>query len=349
MMIISFIIPVYNCIAHLPACVDSIRAVAAADYEILLIDDGSTDGSGEVCDELAVKFPEIRVVHQNNAGASAARNRGIQEAAGELLLFIDADDSIDSVALGKVLSDPRVRENDLTIFGLTFDYYHNGKCYRRDPLYFDFDGVMNQEAWGQAFVQLYLDNSLSPVWNKVFKREIIQSNGLALDTSMFLYEDFEFVLRYMHHCDTVWNVPQAIYHYRQSEDEGNAGRRLKRIDSIPEFLKPIEASLLALPESVSERDRAMVLQQLYLILAREKIAVSDLNGIRNVCLDYQQWSKNRLLPLEQDPFQLCLQENKVQNLYLKNKITQIRHWLAVQVKTLIKSLKDTSKGGETIC
>ena len=115
MMKISFIIPVYNCKAYLPACVESIRAVNVADYEILLIDDGSTDGSGIVCDELAERFPEIRVVHQANAGASAARNRGIQEATGELILFIDADDSIDSIALGNVLSDPRCQENDLTI------------------------------------------------------------------------------------------------------------------------------------------------------------------------------------------------------------------------------------------
>lgn len=336
MMKISFIIPVYNCETYLPACVDSIRVVGAEDYEILLINDGSTDGSGAVCDALAEKFKEIRVVHQANAGASAARNRGLREAVGELLLFIDADDSIDSATLGKVLLDPRCQENDLTIFGLTFDYYHNGKCYRQDSLYFKYDGVLDRNNWGRDFVQLYRDNSLSPVWNKVFKREILQSNGLLLDTSMFLYEDFEFVLRYMRHCDRIWNVPQAIYHYRQSEDEGNAGRRLKRINSIPEFLKPIESSLAALPESVSEADRAMVLQQLHLVLTREKIAVCDLQTIYDVCADYQKWSKNRLLPMEQDKFQQRMLTGKAVELYLINKKTQLRHWIAVRVKAILK-------------
>jgi glycosyltransferase involved in cell wall biosynthesis len=332
----SFIIPVYNCKAYLPACVDSIRAVNAADYEILLIDDGSTDGSGTVCDELAARFPEIRVVHQANAGASAARNRGIQESKGKLLLFIDSDDSIDSIALGKVLSDPRCYENDLTIFGLTFDYYHHGKCYRRDPLCFDFDGVMEQKDWASAFTRLFRDNSLSPVWNKVYKREILRANGLLLDTSMFLYEDFEFVLRYLRHCDTIWNVPQAIYHYRQSEDEGNAGRRLQRIGSIPEFMKPIEVSILALPEAVSEVDRAMVLQQLHLVLAGGKIAVSDIRTIKDICRDYRTWSENRVLPMEKDQFQQLLMEGKASRLYLRNKKTQLRHWLAVRVKALLK-------------
>ena len=335
-MKISFIIPVYNCKAYLPVCVDSIRAVGAEDYEILLIDDGSTDGSGTVCDELAGKFPEVRVVHQANAGASAARNRGIQEANGELLLFIDSDDSIDSIALGKVLSDPRCYENDLTFFGLTFDYYHHRKCYRRDPLYFDFDGVMEQKDWASAFVRLFRDNSLSPIWNKVFKRSILLNHGLELNTNMFLYEDFEFVLRYMRYCDRIWNVPQAIYHYRQSEDEGNAGRRLKRIGSIPEFLKPIEASLAVLPEAVSETDKAMVLQQLHLALAREKIAVSDLAGIRKICRDYGNWAKNRLLPMEADAIQQLLLDGRAPQLYLRNKKTQLRHWIAVRVKALLK-------------
>ena len=332
----SFIIPVYNCKEYLPACVDSIRAVGAEDYEILLIDDGSTDGSGAVCDELSAEFPEIRVVHQENAGASAARNRDIREASGELFLFIDADDSIDSAALGRILSDPRTAECDLTIFGLTFDYYHNGKCYRQDPLYHDYDGVMDRSRWGNRFVQLYRDNSLSPVWNKVFKRNMILAHNLELDTSMFLYEDFEFVLRYISHCDTIWNVPRAIYHYRQSEDEGNAGRRLKRIDSIPEFLKPIESALHELPGEVSETDRAMVLQQLYLVLAREKIAVSDLKTIGSICRDYRVWSKTRLLPLQQDRFHKLLLEGRAMQLLLLNKKTQLRHWIAVRVKALLK-------------
>ena len=333
-MKISFIIPVYNCKAYLPDCVDSIRAVGAEGCEILLVDDGSTDGSGGVCDELAVRFQEVRVVHQDNAGASAARNRGIREAAGELLVFIDADDSIDSQALGRVLADPRCRENDLTIFGMTFDYYHQGKCYRRDPMYFGVDGVMAQGDWAEAFAELFLANSLSPIWNKVFRRDVIRKHDLLLDTSMFLYEDFEFVLRYLRCCDTVWNVPQAIYHYRQSEDEGNAGRRLMRIDSIPAFLGPIETALDAL--AVSETQRAKVLHQLYLALANGKLSVSDIPGIRRICGDYRRWAENRLLPLAQNQLHRDLLAGNPWRLFLQKKKSRLRHWAAVRVKALLK-------------
>lgn len=335
---ISFIIPVYNCKAYLSNCVDSIRAVGISDYELLLIDDGSADGSGELCDELAERFPEICAVHQANAGASAARNRGIREACGEKILFLDADDSIEPELLRAVLTDVRGDQADLTIFGLTFDYYKKGKCYRRDPLFYPFDGIMPKEQWGEAFAELYAQNSLSPIWNKVFKRDILIQNGLELKEDMFLYEDFEFVLRYMQHCDRIWNVPKAVYHYRQSEDEGNAKRRLARIDSIPVFLQPIEAALTGLCRanpavSLDAKDR--VLQQLYLCLAREKISVSRLNGIQKICQEFVQWSGGRSLPAEASKFQRNLQEEMALRLLLADKKTALRHKVAVWVKSCL--------------
>ncbi len=336
MMKISFIIPVYNCEPYLPDCVSGIRAVGAEDFEIILVDDGSTDGSGAVCDALAAQHPEIRVIHQVNAGASAARNRGIREAMGCNILFLDADDGIDPDALREVLADPRCDQSDLTIFGMTFDYYKKGKCYRRDPLFFEAGGILPRHQWGDAFAELYAKNALSPVWNKVFKRDILLRNNLEFNKSMFLYEDFEFVLRYMQHCDQIWNVPKAIYHYRQSEDEGNAKRRLARIDSIPVFLEPIEAALAGLKNAnpaISQDAENRVLQQLYLCLAREKISTSRWDGIRQICREFVQWSEKRNLPLEPSEFQRNLMEEKALHLLLADKKSALRHKAAVWVKS----------------
>jgi len=94
-----------------------------------------------------------------------------------------------------------------------------------------------------------------------------------------------------------------------------------------------------LPETVSETDRATVLQQLHLVLAREKIAVSDIRMIKNICQDYQKWSENRLLPIKQDPFQQRLLAGKAMELYLANRKTQLQHWVAVRVKALIRGMK----------
>lgn len=334
----SFIIPVYNCKAYLAACVETIRAVDAVDCEILLVDDGSSDGSGALCDALATQYPEIRVVHQENAGASAARNRGIREARGEMILFLDADDSVDAETLSEILRDARCQEADLTIFGLTFDYYRKGKCYRRDPLFYEYDGMMDRGTWGTAFEQLYRDNSLSPVWNKVFKREILVQHQLELNTDMFLYEDFEFVLRYMKYCEKIWNVPKAVYHYRQTEDEGNAKRRLARIDCLSEFLKPIERALDELQQNnlfISARQRDLVLQQLYLVLAGEKISVSNFKEIRQICRGFFAWSAVHDMPMEESQFQSRLLSEKVFMLWLADKKTMVRHAVAVRVKALL--------------
>ena len=330
----SFIIPVYNCKKYLSACVKSIRTVGAEFYEILLIDDGSTDGSGELCDTLAAQYPEVRVIHQPNSGASAARNRGIREARGESVLFLDADDSIDSKSLGAILADSRCHQADLVIFGLTFDYYYHGNCYRRDPLCFDAEGILKEETWGSSFEELFLHNSLSPVWNKVYKREILQRHRLELNEKMFLYEDFEFVLRYMQHCGIILNVPQAVYHYRQPEDEGNAGRRLRRIGSLPEFLVPIEAALKSL-ENVSDEQKNTVLVQLHQTVAREKIAVSDLAGIKKICQEYAQWYRNRKMTVGQNRFHQRLTEGKAVSLLLHSKKTALRHKIAVRVKAYL--------------
>lgn len=332
----SFIVPVYNCKFYLAGCVDSIRAVQASSYEILLVNDGSTDDSGTLCDELAAHYPEIRVVHQPNSGASAARNRGILAAQGEKILFLDADDNIDSKALRAILSDTRCDQADLTIFGLTFDYYSRGKCYRKDPLFYPYDGIFSRQDWGKVFVELYEHNSLSPVWNKVFKRSILTQHQMELNTGMFLYEDFEFVLRYLRYCNTIWNVPQAIYHYRQSEDEGNAKRRLARIDRISVFLHPIETALTELLRtnpSVSLRQTDIILQQLYLVLAREKISGSDLDGIRRICKDFSQWSECRNLPMEPTKLQKQLLGNKITALLLADRKTVLRHKIAVWAKS----------------
>lgn len=334
----SFIIPVYNCKDYLAVCVDGIRSVGVGTWEILLVDDGSTDGSGDLCDKLAERYPEIRVIHQPNAGASAARNRGIQESGGEKILFIDADDSLDADALGTVLADTRCGQVDMVIFGLTFDYYYHGKCYRQDPMFFDHDGILGADAWGRVFAKLFEKNSLSPLWNKVFRREILMRHQLRLNEDMFLYEDFEFVLRYMAHCDTIWNVPRAVYHYRQTEDEGNAGRRLRRISSVPDFLKPIETSLNRLRtanSAVTKKQTDTILQLLYLTLANQKLAVSDLPGIHQICREFSRWAGNRDLPIEPSKYQQRLMKEQALLLYLSNQKTALRHWLAIRVKAFL--------------
>lgn len=327
----SFIVPVYNCGPYLAACVESILAVGTADDEILLVDDGSRDGSAEVCDGLALQYPQVRVIHQENGGASAARNRGIREARGEQLVFLDGDDTIDSETLRGILDDPRVEEADLTVYGIRFDYYSGGKCYRREPMYFDRDGILDRKAWADCFAGLYAHNALSSMCTKIFRRSILLKHQLELNTNMFLYEDFEFVLRYLRYCGQIWNVPRAVYHYRQSEDEGNAKRRLARIDCLSAFLVPVEAALDQL-EFVDKEQKETVLVQLFQILAREKISVSSLKQIRKICGDYAVWYRERDFASGDNDFHRQLLDARAASLLLHDRKTALRHRIAVWAK-----------------
>lgn len=265
----SFIIPVYNCGQTLAACVESIRAAGLTDYEILLIDDGSSDGSGALCHALAEQYAEIRAFHQAHAGVSAARNRGLQEVRQTHILFVDADDILHGTALSDILE----QTGDLVIFGA------NTALWRR----------AGELDWRRDFGDLFRENVLSPVWNKVYQTSIIRENTLHFREEMFVYEDLEFVLRYLAHCGTVANVPEEGYCHRPS---GGASRRVKALGRISEFLRPLEAALegLSLPwETVNE-----VRLGLYTILAREKICLSNRAEIKEISEDFQKWREDSM-------------------------------------------------------
>ena len=190
----SVVIPAYNCAGTLEGTVDSIRASGLTDLEIILIDDGSTDGTAEVCDGLVGRFPEVRCVHQSNEGVSAARNRGIDESEGEYIWFVDSDDTVDVGALARAAGIVSARKPDMLIFGLSFDYYHRGKMYRRDELVYPHERLMSDDDAVHDFGALYECNALTPVWNKLYRRETVVSSGVRFREGMILMEDFLFVL-----------------------------------------------------------------------------------------------------------------------------------------------------------
>lgn len=336
---VSFIIPVYNCEQFLEACVASIRSVGLDHYEIILVDDGSQDRSSQICDALASEAQDIRCIHQENQGVSAARNCGLQLACGDYIVFVDADDSIEPLKLAGILRTvDKDASIDLAIFGMSFDYYYRGKRYRRDALCYPEEGTMEPEQWQQVFDVLFTNNSLSPIWNKVFKKQILDDNHLRLHEDMFLYEDLEFVIRYMAHCQVIYNSPELVYHYRQAEDEGNAGRRLKKIDRLPVLIGQIEDALDSLIEvqQVEENREKIksILLKLYLVIAREKISASDAKEARQICDDFAVWMREQRLeiPTESRQFAERLMNRRIGSLMMERDYTAVRHKIAVQVK-----------------
>lgn len=337
----SFIVPVYNCEKYLEISIRAITRLQIENYEIILVDDGSTDLSAKICDKLAKENKKIRCIHQKNQGVSEARNKGLQLATGEYVLFLDADDTIETEKLCQLTNIIDTDSSiDMVIFGMSFDYYYQGKLYRQDKFFPPFNGKVCKEQWLQRMYELYITNSLNSICNKIIKRSILQKNKLILCSEMFIYEDLEYSLRCMAHCDNIYFDSNIIYHYRQTEDEGNAGRRLKKIDHITDLIKKIEKALDELLENQSiqenQRTTKTILLKLYLTLAREKICVSNIRGIRSVCIDFIGWFDEydgEYLNNEKSYITQLL-NRKIYVLTLNRYYIAIRHKLAIRIKSM---------------
>lgn len=201
---ISIIIPVYNAELYLAKCVDSILSQTFRDWELLLIDDGSSDSSGYIIDRYADRDERIRAFHKANGGVSSARNLGVKEATGDWLTFIDADDFIgDSYLDG--LFDPIKKGEDV-------DFVHGGAInYVKDKP----SGINQSYCYyvGNDYAHLFA-SFRGLVFSKLFKTKICRDYCLLFDEDMDLAEDMAFTIDYLLYVDSYALVPEVAYYYR---------------------------------------------------------------------------------------------------------------------------------------
>ena len=216
---VSIIIPVYQAEKYIKSCIDSILGQSFSDFELLLIDDGSTDQSGAICDNYAHMDKRIKVIHQKNAGVSAARNTGLEICCGEYITFVDADDSIDSGFLEyavNVVSDSAV---DIFLSGLCMETWKNEEIDRTVPY-----GIAENQNWTIGELLENLDVSYPQIcmcgpWCKLYKNEIIQKNTVRFVENLKYGEDTYFNLDYLSHCKYVAFSREIFYHYRRLNEE----------------------------------------------------------------------------------------------------------------------------------
>lgn len=341
---VSFIIPVYNSAKFLPDCINELLKSKLSNYEIILVDDGSQDKSGSICDFYAKNNSNIKVHHQENCGVSAARNYGLKTAVKDFIIFLDADDIVEIEKIEDAINI-MINNNaiDLLIFGMSFDYYANGKIYRQDNMYYPYEGMLSIERWINDLYELYINNSISSLCNKVFKKDIIMANNLVLNNRMFLYEDLEFVVRYMSCCTDIYTSKEIIYHYRQSEGGGNMRRRLMRIEHLVQIISPIENAFKQI-EALEQCNKECrieinnILAHLYLVLAEEKIACSNIRGLIKICEDMNRWLSNKYLKVDKIfsgrriKYLDAIRNKKIVWLIVDKRLMTIRRFLALRVK-----------------
>lgn len=167
---LSIIVPVYNTEKYLSGCLDSLLDNKTNEYEIILVDDGSSDSSPVLCDEYAERFDHIRVIHQKNAGLANARNAGIRSAVGEFLTFADSDDTVDAGFADSVLEHIR-RDDDIIVYGYRVDYTQTQQS-RKMQL-----KEMPSVDAATAVRELEENGCFNMVWMKVYRKQLLQKQA----------------------------------------------------------------------------------------------------------------------------------------------------------------------------
>ncbi len=216
----SVIIPVYNAEETLRRCLDSLVGQQFSDYELLIINDGSTDGSDAICREYANTYSCVRYFAKENGGVSSARNLGLEQAEGEYILFVDSDDYVSQDYFALLSHTLESNAVDLLMFG----YRNFGRISaERDTGEFYEDDEVGAAKRISFSMRQYLFSSL---WSKVLKRKIIENNGLRFRTDLSIGEDQLFIFSYAMHIQSISSIDALLYNVDVS-NENSLSRKVR--------------------------------------------------------------------------------------------------------------------------
>ena len=206
---VSIIVPVYNAEATISRCIESIINQEYRDFELLLIDDGSIDSSGTICDRYAAEDSRIRLIHKENTGVSETRNMALDLACGTYLQFLDSDDWITPNATRLFVEEAERYHCDMVIS----DFYRVvGKrvAHKGD---IDDDCVLTQEEFSAHMLQNPADFYYGVLWNKLYRRDIVEKYHLRMNPEISWCEDFMFNLEYIRHAEVFYALQVPVYYY----------------------------------------------------------------------------------------------------------------------------------------
>lgn len=282
-MKISIVVPVYNVESFLVQCLDSIINQEYKDIEIILVDDGSTDSSGIICDEYANKYPFIEVIHKKNGGLGFARNTGIELAKGEYVTFIDSDDLVGKRLLSNLVNGINKHGADTAIGGFERIDVENNVVSREEYLCEQFEG---DKVYHELFPKLLgsspkgHDSVKMSVWNVMFSMKIIKENNLRFVSERELIsEDIVWDIEYFKYSRKAVIIPSTEYGYRITPDSLSQKYRPNILQSFTKLYNYLDSKIRE--ESLGE-DALHRLQRQFFVNVRYSIANEKKAGIRNL-------------------------------------------------------------------
>ena len=247
-MVFSIILPIYNVEKYLAECVESVLRQTFKDYELILVDDGSTDGSPELCDELKTKDERIQVIHKKNGGLSDARNAGTQIARGEYIIYIDSDDFIlTDDFLEKVYQ--KTESNPDIIWYKYVKYFDGTK--KIDNCKFSYSEIIGENKYPIQVKKLVeADAFYGMAWIKAIRRKVIVDNNIEFEVGL-LGEDMEWNYHIIHNSNSMELIDEPFLAYRQREGSITATHKIK---NLTDFIYILEKWSKKVTDEVTDKE-----------------------------------------------------------------------------------------------
>ena len=211
---ISVVMPIYNADDYLKPAIDGVLGQTLADIELICVDDGSTDNSLSIIKSYQQADERVRIITENNAGPSIARNKGLQRARGKYVIFLDADDFYEDTLLEKLYN--LAEEKSLDIAVCKFDIFNNRKSSFEDNIRSDHGEIFNESGVVSKndYPDVILSCTTGYIWNKLFRREFLVEKELAFDPDLRVFEDTHFVVTALSLADRVGKCFEKLIHHR---------------------------------------------------------------------------------------------------------------------------------------
>lgn len=282
--LISVIVPVYNVKTYLPECIESVLSQSLRGFELILVDDGSDDGGGEVCDVYAKKDARIKAIHKQNGGLSDARNKGLAAASGEYVLFLDGDDYYTDICiLERLVNFAKEKTSDL----VCFNYTRNGRSPEiafEDEISEDLDKIIRANAY------------TSSACLKLIKKELLAKNRIAFIKGQ-VSEDILFSGRLLECADKIVFLNVPYYFYRVREASITKTIRRKNIEGIHSSVQELSHSKSGHVLSYAAFQYATLLINIHLCSPPlDKALLREIYGMKNI-LNHDEIKQVKLINL----------------------------------------------------
>ncbi len=257
MPLISIVIPTYNAAEYIGNTLDSIQRQSFSDFELVLVNDGSTDETLKILQSYQRADERIKILTIKNSGPAEARNKGIKAAIGKYIMFVDSDDELTENALGAVADLIKNNDLDLLIFGFNICNKSDDTVYHH---FFEDLDIKSKEELKANIGELYINNQLNQVWNKAYKTEMLKNNDIRFPDQRF-GEDRLFVFEVLKYASRIFVSKKALYNYIMQNDNSLINRYMPKKH---EYCNMIQKSILDLQDSLGAFDSETLNQMQYM-------------------------------------------------------------------------------------